>query len=46
MGSDVRTLLVVTDAWHPQVNGVVRSPNRMVELGSKHGFKTIVMHPA
>lgn len=46
MGYGIRTLLVVTDAWHPQVNGVVRSLNRMVDLGSSYGFKTIVMHPA
>jgi glycosyltransferase involved in cell wall biosynthesis len=26
-----RRVLVVTDAWHPQVNGVVRSIERMVE---------------
>ncbi|RYF35811.1 MAG: glycosyltransferase family 1 protein, partial [Comamonadaceae bacterium] len=26
-----RTVLIVTDAWHPQINGVVRSIERVVE---------------
>ncbi|RYG08116.1 MAG: glycosyltransferase family 1 protein, partial [Burkholderiales bacterium] len=26
-----RTVLIVTDAWHPQVNGVVRSTERVIE---------------
>lgn len=43
---DQRTLLIVSDAWHPQVNGVVRSLNRMVDMGSGFGFETRVMHPA
>lgn len=43
---DKRTLLIVSDAWHPQVNGVVRSLNRMVDMGSEFGFDTQVMHPA
>lgn len=46
MGLDKRTLLIVSDAWHPQVNGVVRSLNRMADMGDDFGFKTVVMHPA
>ncbi|MEP4430847.1 MAG: glycosyltransferase family 1 protein [Hyphomicrobiales bacterium] len=42
---DDRKLLIVSDAWHPQVNGVVRSLNRMVEMGSAFEFDTCVMHP-
>lgn len=43
--SDKLKLLIVSDAWHPQVNGVVRSLNRMVDMGGTFGFRVCVMHP-
>lgn len=40
-----RTLLLVTDAWHPQVNGVVRTFScAMPELAAL-GVRTEVVHP-
>lgn len=38
-------LLIVSDAWHPQVNGVVRSLTRMVAMAEKHGFAAKVLGP-
>lgn len=38
-------LLIVSDAWHPQVNGVVRSLTRMVELAGENGFCVKVLGP-
>lgn len=46
MDQTKRVLLIVTDAWHPQVNGVVRSLSRMVDMCAEFGFTTVVMHPA
>ena len=39
-------LLIATDAWHPQVNGVVRSIERMTEAGSSLGVETVLLTPA
>lgn len=39
-------LLLATDAWHPQVNGVVRSIERMVEAGAGHGVEPLMLTPA
>ena len=39
-------LLIVSDAWHPQVNGVVRSLTRMVAMAGEHGFVARVLGPA
>jgi hypothetical protein len=46
-------VLVATDAWHPQVNGVVRSLEALlreapqfgahIEILSHHGFRTMAM---
>ncbi len=38
-------LLIVSDAWHPQVNGVVRSLTRMVAMAEKHEFAAKVLGP-
>src|SRR5918992_538634 len=48
-----RSVLIVTDAWHPQVNGVVRSIERVAEEMQRRGivvkfitpneFKTVPM---
>lgn len=38
-------LLVATDAWAPQVNGVVRSLERMAEAAPAHGFDPSFLTP-
>lgn len=38
-------LCIVTDAWHPQVNGVVTTLDQMLLRGIKHGFRVTVIHP-
>lgn len=40
-----RRLLIVSDAWHPQVNGVVRSLTKMAELAPQFGFEAHVIGP-
>ncbi len=44
-GLPVRRLLIATDAWHPQVNGVVRSIEHMVTRAADFGFETSVLEP-
>ncbi|GJD89034.1 GDP-mannose-dependent alpha-mannosyltransferase [Methylobacterium hispanicum] len=39
----MRRLLIATDAWHPQVNGVVRSLQHMVAAGPGLGFDTVLL---
>lgn len=39
-------LLIVSDAWYPQVNGVVRSLSTMVEILRKRGHTVNVIGPA
>ena len=41
----MKKLLLVTDAWHPQVNGVVVALEKMKELLEKSGFTVILVHP-
>ncbi|WP_264049193.1 glycosyltransferase family 4 protein [Methylobacterium flocculans] len=36
-------LLIATDAWHPQVNGVVRSLENMAAAGPAFGFEPIFL---
>ena len=36
-------LLIATDAWHPQVNGVVRSLENMAALGREMGVETLFL---
>lgn len=38
-------LLIATDAWRPQVNGVVRSLERMIEAGGAMGVETVLLTP-
>ncbi|GEP12337.1 glycosyltransferase family 4 protein [Methylobacterium gnaphalii] len=38
-------LLIATDAWHPQVNGVVRSLEQMVRAGEAQGVEPIFLTP-
>ncbi|CAO4164427.1 glycosyltransferase family 4 protein [Methylorubrum populi] len=39
-------LLLATDAWHPQVNGVVRSIERMAEAAVGLGVEPLMLTPA
>ncbi|MGU3538527.1 glycosyltransferase family 4 protein [Methylobacterium sp. A54F] len=36
-------LLIATDAWHPQVNGVVRSLEHMAAAGAALGWETVIL---
>jgi glycosyltransferase involved in cell wall biosynthesis len=38
-------LLVATDAWHPQVNGVVRSLEHMVAAGHRRAHDPVMLTP-
>lgn len=38
-------LLLVTDAWHPQTNGVVTMLTRLTEVLREHLIQTTVIHP-
>ena len=38
-------LLIVTDAWYPQLNGVVRSIERMMELAAGCGAEIALLTP-
>ena len=39
-------LLIASDAWHPQVNGVVRSLEQMVRRAPENGFETALLSVA
>jgi len=41
----MKTLLLVTDAWHPQVNGVVVALDHVKTILEKRGFNVILVHP-
>ncbi len=38
-------LLLVTDAWHPQINGVVRTLTETIDQLQKMGLSVLVIHP-
>lgn len=40
-----KKLLIVTDAWYPQVNGVVTSYVSIIPILEKCGYKVSVIHP-
>ena len=40
-----KKLLIATDAWHPQVNGVVTVLDKMIQGAEKRGFQVLVVHP-
>lgn len=44
-GEPRRRLLLVTDAWAPQTNGVVTTLNSVLELLPDYGIETTVVHP-
>ncbi len=39
-------LAIVTDAWHPQINGVVTTMTRVVERASERGFEVDIIDPS
>ncbi|PYE89970.1 glycosyltransferase family 4 protein [Phyllobacterium leguminum] len=39
-------LVIVTDAWHPQVNGVVRTLTHMRDLMSARGYAVTIVSPS
>lgn len=41
----MRKILLITDSWHPQVNGVVTTLSNLVDQAKKHGDKIYVYHP-
>ena len=41
----MKKLVIVTDAWHPQVSGVVNCYVKMCELLPKRGYEVSVIHP-
>ncbi|MCL7998188.1 glycosyltransferase family 1 protein [Brucella sp. 21LCYQ03] len=41
----MKKLVIVTDAWHPQVNGVVRTLAKCCELMTERGYEVIVISP-
>lgn len=44
--SDVKRLVIVSDAWHPQVNGVVRTLTKVREQMEARGFDVTIISPA
>jgi glycosyltransferase involved in cell wall biosynthesis len=40
-----KTVLIVTDAWRPQINGVVRSLERLAEELGRLDFEVVMMTP-
>ena len=38
-------VLVVTDAWRPQINGVVRTIERLVQHAPEHGAEIVLLTP-
>ncbi len=41
----MKTLLIVTDAWRPQINGVVRSLERLAEELEKRDIRVVFLTP-
>jgi glycosyltransferase involved in cell wall biosynthesis len=39
-------VLIATDAWHPQVNGVVRTYERLAQEAEKLGFELVFLAPS
>ena len=42
---DFKRIVIITDAWEPQVSGVVTTLKKMVELARKDGYIVDVIHP-
>lgn len=41
----MKSVLIVTDAWHPQINGVVRSLERVAEVMTARGLEVKLLTP-
>ena len=41
----MKKIAIITDAWHPQVNGVVTTYARIISLLEKRGYDASVIHP-
>lgn len=41
----MKRLVIVSDAWHPQTNGVVTTLSQVSELLVNRGIETVVIHP-
>ena len=41
----MKKILIITDAWEPQVNGVVTTMTTVVKKLKKKNFKVEVIHP-
>jgi glycosyltransferase involved in cell wall biosynthesis len=41
----VKKIVLITDAWHPQVNGVVRVTETISTILLKRGVETLIIHP-
>jgi glycosyltransferase involved in cell wall biosynthesis len=42
---DFKRIVIVTDAWEPQVSGVVTTLKKMIEFAKRDGYDVIVVHP-
>lgn len=42
---DFKRIVIITDAWKPQVSGVVTTLTKMVELAEQDGYIIDVIHP-
>lgn len=43
---EIKRLVIVSDAWHPQVNGVVRTLTKVREQMEARGFEVTIISPA
>ncbi|MGH7141013.1 MAG: glycosyltransferase family 4 protein [Minisyncoccia bacterium] len=41
----MKTIALVTDAWHPQINGVVRVFDNIIPHLEAHGYRIEIIHP-
>ncbi len=42
----MKTILIVTDAWYPQINGVVRSLEKLAEVIREKGYNVEFLEPS
>ncbi len=42
---EFKRIVIVTDAWEPQVSGVVTTLKKMVEFAKRDGYDIVVVHP-
>ena len=45
MEDDKQTIMIVTDAWYPQVNGVVRTLSQTREELTSLGYNVVMLTP-